>query len=226
LAQDLHDALAVQDEGSQLVARFAGATPDERVLDVCAAPGGKTLILAGDLALGDPRHHSVLVAGDRRLARVRLLSATLGRSGLDIPVVALDALRPLPFGSPFDCVFLDAPCSGLGTLRRDPDLKWSRREDDLGRLVADQLRMLQSAADLVRPGGRLIYATCSSEPEENTGVVGTFLERDARFAVARPPESVRVPTDVIDSSGRLVTEPFRHGLDAYFAVRLVRREGT
>ena len=221
----VRDALSVQDEGSQIVARFAQARPGERVLDVCASPGGKTLVLATDLAIGDGGGAS-LVAGDRRLKRVRLLAERCRRAGLAIPLVALDALGPLPFGPAFDCVLLDVPCSGLGVLRRDPDLKWSRREQDLPRLAADQVRMLRSAAELVRPGGRLVYATCSSEPDENTGPVDAFLSQDPRFTLHAADPSKGIPAALLDAQGRLVTLPFRHELDAFFAAILVRRPAT
>jgi len=212
LSAELRDAVVVQDEGAQLVARFAAAKPGERVLDVCASPGGKSLVLATDLGLDHAESGSVLVAADRRPARVRLLAATIRRTRFRIPVLALDALHPLPFGPVFDAVVVDAPCSGLGTLRRDPDVKWTCEEADLPRFAADQLRMLASAAAAVRPGGRLIYATCSSEPEENDDVVRSFLAKQSEFSVG--PASF------------FVTRPFEHGLDAYFAAMLVRRRAA
>jgi 16S rRNA (cytosine967-C5)-methyltransferase len=221
----LRETLIVQDEGSQLVARFCAVEPGERVLDVCAAPGGKTLLLATDLGVKEAESQSLLVAADLRSNRLALLSQTMRRAQLPIPIVALDARRPLPFGAVFDCVLLDAPCSGLGTLRRDPDLKWTRREADLPRLAADQRKMLAACADAIRPGGRLVYATCSSEPEENEVVVEGFLAEDGRFALA-PADPHVVAPDVLDGKGRLCTLPFRHELDAFFAAVLVRRHAT
>ncbi|MCC7008914.1 MAG: hypothetical protein IT184_08870 [Acidobacteria bacterium] len=218
------ETMAVQDEGAQLVAEFAGARPGETVIDLCAAPGGKTTALADDLELTRPGSRSHLIASDYRVSRVRLLARTMAERGLPVPVVALDARQPLPFRPIFDCVVLDAPCSGLGTLRRDPDLKWIRREDDQPRFVADERRMLRAAAALVRPGGRLVYATCSSEPEENIEVVRAFLAEVDGFELAPPP--ARLPADVVDADGCLRTEPFRHALDAYFAATLVRRGGA
>jgi 16S rRNA (cytosine967-C5)-methyltransferase len=225
----LSDRLArdvlVQDEGSQLVARAAGVRPGERVLDACASPGGKTLVLAADLDLAASTTGSRLVAADRRPGRIALLGRTLRRANLPIPIVALDARAALPFGPVFDCVVIDAPCSGLGTLRRDPDIKWARRVDDLARLAADQLLMLTAAAESVRPGGRLVYATCSGEPEENTGVVDAFLRRDARYTLASVDRET-VPAELVDERGCLSTAPFRDGLDAFFAAVLVRRPAT
>ncbi len=171
LASDDLERLHVQDEGSQLVARAVAARRGERVLDLCASPGGKTIVMASDLGLTSATPAPGLVAADHRPARVRLLAETLRRTHLPVPIVRLDARGPLPFVAGFDAVLVDAPCSGLGTLSRDPDLKWSRTADQLEGLAADQRRMLRAAADAVRPGGRLIYATCSSEPEENIDVV-------------------------------------------------------
>jgi 16S rRNA (cytosine967-C5)-methyltransferase len=218
----LAETFQVQDEGAQLVARYAGVHPGDRVLDVCAAPGGKTLVLAHDLGTSAS---SSLVAADRRAARVSLLARTLARAGLQVPVVALDALGGLPFRDVFTCVVLDVPCSGLGTLRRDPDLKWSRTEGDLPRLAADAARMLENAAALVAPGGRLVYATCSSEPDENIDVVRAFLASMPAFALIRP-GTAQVPSAVVTEEGCLVTTPFEHGLDAFFAATLVRRRGA
>jgi 16S rRNA (cytosine967-C5)-methyltransferase len=216
------DALAaelfVQDEASQLVARAAGAAPGHRVLDVCASPGGKTLVMSADLA-----GRGLLVAADFRPARVRLLQRTVQDSRA--AVVALDATQPLPFGPVFDRVFVDAPCSGLGVLRRDPDVKWSRVPGDLREFASGQQQMLARAADAVAPGGRLIYATCSSEPEENDEVVDAFIARDARFVptpISLGPLAAGVEA-IVEPGGRLRTLPFRDGLDAFFAAALERR---
>ena len=221
LPASLADDLLVQDEASQIVARAVGASTDHRVLDVCAAPGAKTIVLAADVGKAE-----TIVASDFRPSRVRLLRRTLRRAEADVPVVALDATRPLPFGRVFDRVFLDAPCSGLGIIRRDPDLKWSRRPEDLAGFAAVQRRMLERAAEVVAPGGRLVYATCSSEPEENEEVVAAFLARDARFetvSVALGP-AVRGGDRFIGEDGFLRTRPFRDALDAFFAAALERRQ--
>jgi 16S rRNA (cytosine967-C5)-methyltransferase len=123
-------------------------------------------------------------------------------------------------------VVVDAPCTGLGTLRRDPDLKWARTADEPSTFAAAQVQMLRSAAEVVRPGGRLIYATCSSEPEENDAVVSTFLQVDSRFHAADAASVTGVAADLIDRNGHLATRPDRDGLEAFFAAALVRREGT
>ena len=216
-------ALVIQDEASQLVAWLAAPPAGSSVIDLCAAPGGKTLMLAQ--AAGPT---AVVVAADRRPARVALLRATLARAGLasSVQVLALDAEAGLPFGPVFDHVLLDAPCSGLGTIRRDPDIKWTRMEGDLPALAATQARMLEHAAAIVRPGGTMMYATCSSEPEENEAVVDRFLASTPAFGLAPiRADGVREPVaETIDDRGMLRTRPDVHGLDAFFAARLVRRK--
>src|SRR5262249_33998443 len=167
-----------QDEASQLVPLLAGKNPGARVLDACASPGGKTTALAA--AMGG---RGCLIASDVRERRIDLLRRTIAASGATrVHVVRADLLSSLPFLTSFDTVLVDAPCSGLGILRRDPDIRWRRTEDELPALAAAQLVMLQHAGDVVAPGGRLIYATCSSEPEENEGVAAAFLATSAAFS--------------------------------------------
>ena len=166
-----------------------------------------------------------IVATDVRTKRMRLLHDTVRMSGSrHVHVVQVPARGPLPFGEAFDCVLVDAPCSGLGTIRRDPDIRWRRRESELATLAGDQVELLQRAASAVAPGGRLIYATCSSEPEENEQVVERFLaERD--FALA-PLDTHPVLHRFVDERGMLRTLPFAHRLEAFFAAVLVRRPGV
>jgi 16S rRNA (cytosine967-C5)-methyltransferase len=222
LSADLQRRLQVQDEGAQLVARMVGAAPGERILDACAAPGGKTLVMAADMHLPrDPT--SRLVAMDLRPGRVALLVETLRRARLPLPVVRADVRRPLPFGAIFDAVVLDAPCSGLGTIRRDPDVKWSRRAEDLAQFAVDQQLMLEVCVGAVRPGGRLVYATCSSEREENQDVVQAFLTRHPEFRPVAPPAQAGVPAALLTPEGWLSTRPGEHALEGFFAAVLERR---
>jgi 16S rRNA (cytosine967-C5)-methyltransferase len=210
----------VQDEASQLVTLLAGDRPLARVLDTCASPGGKTTALA---ALMDGR--GLLVACDVRDRRVDLLRRTVGASGAsNVRVVQADLLKRLPFASTFDCVLVDAPCSGLGTLRRDPDIRWRRRQDELPSLAAAELTMLQHAAEGVAPGGRLVYATCSSEPEENEGVADAFLATAPGFvALAAGQATSRLAETLVDARGHLRTQPHLHGLEAFFGAVFERR---
>ena len=208
----------VQDEASQLVALLAGPAPGPLVLDLCAAPGGKTTALASATAPG------LVVACDRRWRRIALLQRTLAAAGTEnARVVQANGLEPLPFAATFDTVLVDAPCSGLGTLRRDPDIRWRRHEAELEAFADTQRRLLVNAAAVVRPGGRLIYATCSSEPEENDDVVERFLEATGDFAIldARTAHP-GLPEEVVDGVGYLRTAPDRHGLEAFFGAVLVR----
>jgi 16S rRNA (cytosine967-C5)-methyltransferase len=220
LSPEFRDDAVIQDEGSQLVGHAAAGCGGARVLDLCAAPGGKTMILAQREG-----NRPQVVACDLRPTRVALLRATLERAAMPAAIVRLDAGAPLPFPAVFDTVLLDAPCSGLGTLRRDPDLKWSRREDDLPRLARAELTLLERAATVVQPGGALVYSTCSSEPEENEQVVAAFLAAAPGFDAVPVafPASVQNRETLLDADGRLRTLPFRDGLDAFFAAVLRRR---
>src|SRR5690606_16167841 len=141
----------------------------------CASPGGKATAFAASAA--------TVVACDARLRRVALLRQTVARTGAhNVLVVQADSLRPPPFRVLFDTVVVDAPCSGLGTLRRDPDIRWRRQPGDLAVFAQAQLQMLAHASRAVRPdGGRLVYATCSSEPEENEEVAAAFLRASSDF---------------------------------------------
>lgn len=220
----------VQDEASQLVAVFAAARPGERVLDLCASPGGKTTAMAAAM-----KDEGFVVACDVRPRRIDLLARAVRASGArSIRIVQADAAGPLPFSTPpgsgsrtpdpgFDRILLDAPCSGLGTLRRDPDIRWRRTEADLPALAAAQLGMLERAATALRPGGRLIYSTCSSEPEENEDVVSAFLARQGgAFRAAGRGDVPGALEPFLTPDGCLRTLPFRHQLEAFFAAMLVK----
>jgi len=182
----------LQDEASQLVAQLLDAKPGERVLDLCAAPGGKTTMIAqrtGDRAL--------VVAADRSATRMETVVTTTRLHRLEgIKPVILDAAEQLPFpqGS-FDKVMVDAPCSGTGTLRRNPEIRWRLSPADIPALAEQQKRILGRAMKMVQPGGRLVYSTCSVEREENEEVVAEFG--------LRPLETIR-------------TWPHRHGCDGFF----------
>jgi len=210
----------VQDEASQLVVLMTGAAPGQRVLDACAAPGGKTIGLAGRLA-----GSGLLVAADQRPRRVALLRRFLAAAGADgVPVLRADASRPLPFRPVFDLVLLDAPCTGLGTLRRDPEIRWRRTAEDLAAATARQRRMMAEAAGVVGGGGRLVYATCSSEPEENQEVVEAFLAERPEFerVARRQLVGEGAPDEVLTPQGDLQTRPDRDDLEAFFAAALQR----
>ncbi len=204
-------AFIVQDPAHALVAQFAGVQPSMRVYDACAAPGGKSIAMGRTAAL--------VISADLKTDRVRRLSENLARagSGREHAVVA-DALHP-PLAAA-DVVLLDAPCLGTGTFARHPDARWKVSSDALGRLAAQQAELLRSCTDVVRPGGWLVYATCSLEPEENEQQVDALLARDQRFE--RDPGDT-VPADLRTARGDLQLLPFRHGTDGAYAARLRRR---
>ena len=193
----------LQDEASQLVPQLLKVESGERVLDLCAAPGGKTTLMA-DRA----RDEAMIVAADRSATRMETVIATSGLQELkSIEPVLLDAAEQLPFkpGS-FDKVLVDAPCSGTGTLRRNPEIRWRLSTADIDAFAEKQKRILSRAADAVKPGGRLVYSTCSVEREENEDVIAEFLARDDRFRVG---DSLR-------------TWPHRQGSDGFFMAVLHR----
>ena len=211
-------AFVVQDEASQLVASLVSARAGERVLDACASPGGKTTAIAA--AMGD---RGLIVATDVRGRRVDLLARTVRASGAQsVKIVQADA-SALPLRATFDWVLLDVPCSGLGTLRRDPDVRWRRSETDLVRLAASQRQMLEETARVLAPGGRLVYSTCSSEPEENEDVVAALVAGGAFKPVS--PRDLPAPVQpLVNAAGHLRTFPFRDGLEAFFGAILTRAE--
>jgi 16S rRNA (cytosine967-C5)-methyltransferase len=209
------DAYA-QDPSSQLVAHVAAALVDDgsRVLDLCAAPGGKSALmlhLAG---------RCLCAAADLQPTRARLMRPTLERAG-DCSVVAADARRPPFVAGGWDLVLLDAPCTGTGTFRRHPELKWRLRRESVAERAANQRQLLSSALELVAPGGVLLYATCSVEPEENEGVVGElpkgFAPEDVGSAL---PEGV--PWISTSAAGaRILPNPDGDG----FTMHAIRRTG-
>lgn len=199
----------LQDEASQMVAWALGTEPGERVLDLCAAPGSKTTHI-GDLSLDS----GLIVASDLYEHRLRTVnsSARLQQLG-SIHCVALDGLQYLPFSEGcFDRVLVDAPCSGTGTLRRNPEIRWRISPADIRDLAKRQKTLLFNAARVVKPGGRLIYSTCSVEPEENEKVVQTFLENKEGFRVVE----LNLNRALWTSSGAARTWPHREGTDGFF----------
>jgi 16S rRNA (cytosine967-C5)-methyltransferase len=197
----------VQDEGSQLVAALAQARPGQRVVDGCAGAGGKTLALAAAM-----QNKGTLVAFDVHGGRLKALRERCARAGVDnVRVHDLDE-QPRAhkrLRDACDVVVVDAPCSGTGVLRRNPDTGWRLVPDDVARLGETQAMLIRRYAALVKPGGRLVYATCSVLPEENRGVVDSFLSEDARF-------SLRAADD------ELVLLPSPGGTDGFYAVALTR----
>jgi 16S rRNA (cytosine967-C5)-methyltransferase len=212
----------VQDAAAALPAQLLEARPGERIADLCAAPGGKTAQLA---AAG-----ATVLAVDRSAPRLRRVGDNLVRLKLSAETRAIDAQKLE--AEPFDAILLDAPCTATGTVRRHPDVPWTKSEQDLTKLVGLQSRLLDKAAALLRPGGRLVYCTCSLEPEEGEWQVQSFLARRPEFE-RRPIEVSEIggQAEMLTPEGDLRTLPFhlrlpeeeRSGVDGFYAARLVRR---
>ena len=210
-----------QDEASQLAAHLLDAQPADRVLDLCAAPGSKATHI-GALA---PR--AIIVAGELYEHRSRLLRELAAIQGnRSIQAVVADATFDLPFAdASFDRVLVDAPCSGTGTLRRNPEIRWRLETSDIAELSSKQKRILARAADMVRPGGRLLYSTCSLERDENEDVVEGFLQAHGGFDQLRiAPEGMpHVTATLANASEAVRTWPHRHDVDGFFMVVFQRR---
>ena len=219
--------VVIQDEASQLVASLVAPRTGERVLDLCAAPGIKAHQLA--VALGQ----GTIVACDLSARRLRTMKRLLsGRipAGVHFPIVRLDASRELPFATRFDRILVDVPCSGTGTLARNPEIKWRLKPGDLSRLAELQRSILQNALHLLAPGGRLVYSTCSLEAEENEQVVERVL-REAKgcHALSGAELASEFPglAALFDSQGYFRTRPDLHAVDGFFAavISLLRDSG-
>lgn len=213
----------VQDVAASLPARLLGDVTDQRVADLCAAPGGKT----AQLAFGG----ASVVAVDDSKTRLKRLGDNLARLGLAAEQVLADATTWAP-ETGFDAILLDAPCSSTGTIRRHPDIPYLKSAKDIADLAVLQSRLLGNAARLLRPGGRLVYSTCSLEPEEGEAQIAALLVRDETLRLDPVmPEELFGQTEWIEPSGCLRTfpydlrleEPEWSGMDGFFAARLVRQ---
>ncbi len=201
LSQD--GQIYLQDEASQLVPQMLEARPDDLVLDLCAAPGGKSTYIADRT-----KDQATVIAADRSPGRLATVVATAKLQNLKaIRPVLLDASESLPFKpETFDQVLVDAPCSGTGTLRRNPEIRWRLSEGEIPALAVKQKKILKQAAEMPKPGGRLVYSTCSVELEENEAVIEEFLASDQRYRLTR---TVRI-------------WPHREGSDGFFIAAFER----
>lgn len=215
-------SLSFQDEASQLIPLLLDVRRGDSVLDLCAAPGGKTLPLAR--AAGPS---SLVVAADLHEHRLRAMRERFARThDLNVGLVALDATRSLPFRTQFDRILLDAPCSGTGTLARNPEIRWRLKPSDLADLHRRQVSLLTSALACLAPRGRLVYSTCSLEPEENEQVVSEVLSAHPQFRCAPvqlPANALAAgvsPSQVIGADGLFRTFPPDHHTDGFFAATM------
>jgi len=205
----------VQDEASMLVARLLDPQPGEVVADTCAAPGTKSTHMAELM-----HNRGRIIAMDPQAARLKLVGRATSRLGINIiePHMGSAAAQVGRWRGKCDRALVDAPCSNLGVLRRNPDVKWRRTEEDLRRLQDKQKTILAAASAMVKPGGRLVYATCSLEPDENEAVVSSLPGFGAHWQVD-PPEGFPA---ALDAAGYLRLLPHVHGTDGFTAIRLHR----
>jgi 16S rRNA (cytosine967-C5)-methyltransferase len=209
-----------QSEASQMAARMLACRAGATVVDCAAAPGGKTTHLAE--MVGERGRVIAVDLNLNGLKNARGLAHRLRHRNVEFVCADLTKAAPLAPSS-VEYVLLDAPCTGLGTLREHPEIKWRLKPADPARMAAIQSRMLDNAAALVRPGGAIVYSVCSIAPEEGEGVVDGFLERHADFAIDNGMAGRDEFRDVIDSRGFMKTRPDLGGLDGFFAARLIRR---
>ncbi|MGA9885671.1 MAG: 16S rRNA (cytosine(967)-C(5))-methyltransferase RsmB [Candidatus Acidiferrales bacterium] len=243
--------ISIQDEASLAVPLLLGVCPGDRVLDLCAAPGGKTFALAR--AAGP---NGLVVAGELHEHRLRSMQVQLTRLGMaaecaeDSPghpeahseepqnyaaavdLVALDAAQPLPFAAFFDRILVDAPCSGTGTLARHPEIRWRLKQEQLAEFHALQVKLLRIALAQLAPGGRLVYSTCSMEPEENELVIAEVAASDTSVRLVTSEESAQIVAPnlapgiaakaLFDTKGFFRTSPAAQGTDGFFSAVLTR----
>ncbi len=211
----------LQDEASQLIAHVANSEvgSDKKILDVCAAPGSKTTLIAHSNSDAQnlnlvSKLENLQVAGDFTAPRVRILRETIAKYAPNqVEIVRYDAAQSLPFApQSFDCVLVDAPCSGTGTIRHNPEIRWHLEKGDFALLADKQLRILTNAAALVRLNGRLVYSTCSLEPEEGEQIIEQFLSKNNDFKIVKTPALERF----VIAQGFARTFPQRDDADGFF----------
>ncbi|WP_300085398.1 RsmB/NOP family class I SAM-dependent RNA methyltransferase [uncultured Nitrosomonas sp.] len=218
----LSGKIEVQDEGSQLLGFLLAPKRGEMVVDFCAGAGGKTLLLGALM-----HSHGRLYAFDVSEKRLNNLKPRLKRSGLsNVHPQRIDSERDIKLkrlAGKIDRVMIDAPCSGLGTLRRNPDLKWRQNPESIDELQTKQIAILDAAANLLKPGGRLVYATCSLLPEENQQIVAQFLANHPQFSVLHCGELLEQQKITLPDIGEyLQLSPLHHNTDGFFAAVLER----
>jgi len=224
-AEFQNGSLAIQDEASQMVPPLVGVIVGDSVLDLCAAPGGKTLTLARLAGA-----NALIVACDIHESRLRAMRERFQSAGVkNVHLTALDGTRALPFANKFDRILVDAPCSGTGTLARNPEIRWRLRAEDLAALHSRQVALLKSALSVLAEGGRLVYSTCSLESEENELVVQEALaaNRQSRTEPVQVSEEKLAEGvhagDIVDETGAFRTFPPAHHSDGFFAVAIRRK---
>jgi len=208
----------IQDAGSQLVANAIDIDSGERFLDVCASPGGKTMAVVTN-ALSNDQQNIGFFAGDISSRRIKILADTIARQQGNSKIVQYDASVSMPFEeSSFDHVLIDAPCTGTGTIRHNPEIRYFIQPSDFGRMQQTQIAILNNAADIVKKGGRLIYSTCSLEREENEDVCEHFMNERSNFRQLSP----RIPERFVTKDGYGRTFPPHDDIDGFFIATFER----
>ena len=207
---------SIQDESAALPVLLLNPQPGERVIDMCAAPGGKTTFIAELM-----NNQGEIIAVDKYESKLNLIKLSCDRLGIkNVQLIVGDSsISDIPAA---DKILVDAPCSGLGTLRKKPDIKWKREPEDIPRLVKQQLALLENAAKLLKPGGALVYSTCTTEPEENDQLIKSFLQKHPEFKI--DDASKFVNKAVVTADGMIETFPHKHHIDGSFAARLIKSQ--
>lgn len=211
-----HGLFAVQDEASQLVSHLLDPKPNEKVLDACAAPGGKTTHLAQLM-----QDSGEITAVEKDDKRIPLLRDNIGALGIRSVIIVNQDAAELRGAGPFDRILLDAPCSATGVIRRNPDIKYRRKAKDLDEYRTKQIHLLHAASQLLKEGGRLVYSVCSMEPEEGEQVVNEFLKTSREFRIIDA-EALFLKSFL--HGGFLKTYPHLHNMDGFFGVALCRKK--
>ncbi len=205
---------SIQDESAALPILLLNPQPGERVIDMCAAPGGKTTFIAELM-----QNSGEILAVDKYETKLNYIKMGCDRLGItQVKILVADATELST--EPADKILVDAPCSGLGVLRKKPDIKWKREPEDIPRLAKQQRLLLENAARLLKPGGVLVYSTCTTEPEENENILAVFLQKHPEFRLEDA--SAFVNKAVVTAEGYVATFPHRHRIDGSFAARLVK----
>lgn len=217
-AEFLSHNLFIQDEAAQIVAYLLNPKSGERVLDACAAPGGKTTHIAQMM-----KDSGEIIAVESEDKRIRQLEENVSRLGIKSVKIVHGDVKSLDIGQ-FDKILIDAPCSSIGVIRRNLDVKYRHNEKDLIGYKGNQLDMFRAASRFLKTGGLMVYSVCSTEPEEGEEVIKEFLHSNPDFSIIRGDHDFLAPFEVLDKDGHLFyrTFPHRHDMDGFFAARLKR----
>ena len=211
----------IQDEASQLISRLVDPKPGENVLDVCAGTGGKTTHLAA--IMNNRGRITALDIGEKKITALRKNAGRLGATNIDTQIGDAREMPGESFYGSFDRILVDAPCTGLGTLRRNPEIKWRTTEGDPKKFSVLQKAILASAARYLKKGGSLIYSTCTITTEENEEVVADFMAHHRDFICIHPPDAIN--SFLVDDRGYFRSYPHKHGIDGFFGAVLVKKNG-